>query len=142
MYVPLDTYIAFPLISVPVGVGEENLVVTPVVSDKLVATLPSWGPSFRLYVELYIDSFDGDFLSPYAGDWAYILRVTSTDQHCCDAEDRIPAIQTNKNGYIHISTNIYSAAKSYDLYLNEKTWYGVEILQFKDSHGSVITPFC
>ena len=69
----------------------------PVMSDKLVASLPTWGPAFRISLDLYINSYktiDAD------ADWAEILFVTSTMNQCCNIGDRIPAMFAHKDGYI------------------------------------------
>ena len=44
----------------------------------------SWGPSFKVSLELYINSFDEN--------WAEVLRLTNTENDYGDVGDRIPAI--------------------------------------------------
>ena len=47
-----------------------------------------------------------------------------------DEGDRIPAIFTNKHGYVHISMAIGNNGNTYkDLRLSEKRWYKIELEQ-------------
>ena len=101
----------------------------PVTEDNLLATLPSWGPTYRVTLSLYINSFDGDNL--LRGKWAELLRFTSTDNNCCAMGDRVPAIFTNKGGFIQVATQLGDNANRWrNVFLEEKTWYTLEILQF------------
>ena len=48
--------------------------------------------------------------------------------------DRIPAIFTNKNGYIHVTMAIGTNGNTYkDLYLSEKRWYNIVVEQIYKS---------
>ena len=112
----------------------------PVMSDKLVASLPTWGPAFRISLDLYINSYetiDAD------SDWADILFVTSTMNQCCNIGDRIPALFAHKDGYIKTSTQIGNkGAKSFEhAPLDVTTWYAVELLQHLEE-DKVTCYFC
>ena len=101
----------------------------PVTQDNLLATLPSWGPTYRVTLSLYINSFDGDNL--LRGKWAELLRFTSTDNNCCAMGDRVPAIFTNKGGFIQVASQLGDNGNRWrNVFLEEKTWYSLEILQF------------
>ena len=106
------------------------LVGSPVVHNNLVASLPIWGSSYRLTFSLYINSFDGKNLRQ--GKWAELLRVTRTNNNCCAIGDRIPAIFTNKGGFIQVGTQIGAAGNKWkNVNMNEKTWYKLDIIQYQ-----------
>ena len=128
------------------GEGDDGLmsslfsVSDPVVSDKLVASLATWGPAFRISLDLYINSYetiDAD------SDWAEILFVTSTMNQCCNIGDRIPAMFAHKDGYIKTSTQIGNeGSKSFEhAPLDVTTWYAVELLQHLEE-DKVTIYFC
>ena len=101
---------------------------SPVIQDNLVATLTNWGPSYRIALNLKISSFDGENLQ--RGRWAELLRLTSTDNNCCNIGDRIPAIFTNVNGFIQVATQIDNKGNRWkNINLDENVWYNLEILQ-------------
>ena len=101
----------------------------PVTEDNLLATLPSWGPTYRVTLSLYINSFDGENL--LRGKWAELLRFTRTNNNCCAIGDRIPTILTNKAGFIQVGTQIGDFGNKWkNVNLNVKTWYRVELLQY------------
>ena len=105
---------------------------TPIGQENLLATLPNWGPLFRVSLSLYINSFDGDNLA--RGQFAEVLRVTSSDNNCCRVGDRIPAVFTHKNGFIQVVTQIdRNGNKVKNVNLNEKTWYDLELVQYAQS---------
>ena len=94
-----------------------------------MATLPTWGPSYRITFELFINSFDGVNLKN--GRLAELLRATTTEGNCCRIGDRIPAVFTDKRGFIQVATQIgNSGSKSKNVNLNEKTWYRLDLMQF------------
>ena len=93
-----------------------------------MATLPTWGPSYRVALSLKISSFDGENLQ--RGRWAELLRLTSTNNNCCNIGDRIPLIFTNKNGFIQVATQIDNKGNRWkNINLNENVWYNLELLQ-------------
>ena len=103
----------------------------PVIPNTLVETLPTLGPSYRVYLNLYINSFDGTNLK--GGKWAELLRFTTTENNCCSIGSRIPAIFTNKGGFIQVATQLGTSGnnwKNVNSVNQEKTWYRLEILQF------------
>ena len=98
---------------------------------------------------MYIESYNGHNLRH--GAWAELMRFTTTHHDCCNNKlvanfaeakrlntnilgDRIPAIFTNKNGYIHVTMAIGTNGNTYkDLYLSEKRWYNIVVEQIYKS---------
>ena len=99
--------------------------------SNLLATLPTWGPTFCLTFDLYINSFDGSSLNH---GYAELLRLTSTDADCCEFGDRIPAIFTHKNGHLHIATQIGTKGNAVrDVSLVKSKWHQLELVQYVES---------
>ena len=102
---------------------------SPISQGNLVTTLPTWGPSYRITFELYINSFDGANLKN--GRLAELLRLTTTDSNCCAIGDRIPAIFTDKGGFIQVTTQIGTQGNKWkNVNLNKKTWYRLDLMQY------------
>lgn len=105
----------------------------PVRQDNLVATVPSWGPSFIVSLNLYINSFEGENLMK--DKWAELLRFTSTDNNCCAIGDRIPAIFANKGGFIQVATQLWRKGNRWkNINLDVQTWYNIEMKQFSQNN--------
>ena len=101
-----------------------------ITKNNLVATLPSWGNHFDISLELWIESFTNTNKKGYSE----LLRFTATNKDCCSAGDRIPAIFANKNGFIHVTSQIGTngnAAKNFNI--KTKTWIKVEIKQYQEN---------
>ena len=97
--------------------------------NNLVSTIPTWGPSFRISMDLYINSFDGANLKN--GKLAELLRFTNTNSNCCAIGDRIPAIFTDKRGFIQVATQIGNAGNKWrNVRLSKKAWHRLDILQY------------
>ena len=75
-----------------------------VVSHNLLTTLPTWGPTFKVSVDIFINSFHGQNLKD--GAWAEILRFTNTTNNRDNLGDRLPAVFTHKDGYIIVASQI------------------------------------
>ena len=102
---------------------------SPATHNNLIATLPTWGPSYRIAFNLYVHSFRGRNLK--SGKWAELLRFSRTNNNCCAIGDRIPTIMTNKGGFIQVGTQIGNIGNKWkNVNLNVKTWYRVELLQY------------
>ena len=98
---------------------------------NLLTTLPTWGPTFCLTFDLYINSFDGSSLNH---GYAELLRLTSTDADCCGLGDRIPAIFAHKNGHLHIATQIGNTGNAVrDVSLVKSKWHQLELVQYVES---------
>ena len=101
-----------------------------ITKDNLVATLPSWGDYFDISMELWIGSYSG----ANTNGWTELLRFTATNKDCCSAGDRIPAIFANKNGYIHVTSQVGTngnANKNFNI--KTQTWTKVEIKQYQEN---------
>ena len=97
---------------------------TKVKKNKEIGTIASWGPTFRVAVDIIVHSA--------APGWTSILRFTSTSHNWNQMGDRIPAIFYHSTGYLHI---VSAVDKNADYYVNfnidfEK-WYHIEIAQTK-----------
>ena len=98
-----------------------------------MATVPSWGPSFIVSLNLYINTFDGENLMQ--DKWAELLRFTSTDNNCCAIGDRIPAIFANKGGFIQVATQLWRKGNRWkNINLDVQTWYNIEMKQFSQNN--------
>ena len=110
---------------------------TLVSRNNLLATVSTLGQSYRVYLKLYINSFDGDNLK--SGKWAELLRLTRTNKNCCSIGDRIPLILTNKGGFIQVATQIGSSGNNWkNVNLNARTWYRLEIVQYEHNDKVLI----
>ena len=101
-----------------------------IMKNNLLATLPSWGPTYKVSFDLYIRSFDAENLG--GGVWAELIRFTSTNNHGGSPGDRVPAVFTHKNlSIIHVVNQIGSNVNyATNVKLSEKTWYKVELVQY------------
>ena len=98
-----------------------------------MATVPSWGPSFIVSLNLYINSFDGENLMQ--DKWAELIRFTATDNNCCAIGDRIPAIFANKGGFIQVATQLWRKGNRWkNINLDVQTWYNIEMKQFSQNN--------
>ena len=80
-------------------------------------------------MDLYINSFDRPNLKN--GKYAELLRFTDTDGNCCAVGDRIPAIFTEKRGFIQVATQIGNAGNKWrNVRLSKKAWHRLDILQY------------
>ena len=105
----------------------------PAVHSNLVGTIPTWGPAFRVEFALYINSFDGPSLKN--GKFAELIRFTSRDGNCCAVGNRIPAIFTDRGGFIQVATQIGTQGNKWrNVKLDEKIWYTLELIQSNHDH--------
>ena len=71
--------------------------------------------------------------------WSEVLRFTATEEDCCSAGDRIPALFVNKAGYIYATSQVGSRGDYHKpFYIQPKTWTKVEIKQYS-IRGKVIS---
>ena len=97
--------------------------------NNLLETLATWGPSYKISMDLYINSFDGPNLKN--GKLAELIRLTTTNGNCCGIGDRIPAIFTNKRGFIQVGTQIGSNGNKWtNVNLNARSWYKLDLMQY------------
>ena len=76
-----------------------------------------------------------------------MLRFTTraTDAECCQVGDRVPALVLHSNGTLYVSTQIgdngaWNYTHNYTRYLNQSTWYALEMNQF-EKFGKVCTTY-
>ena len=94
------------------------------ITEKLVASLPSLGPYFSVSFEMWVDKFHSQV-------WTEVLRFTATGKNCCNPGDRIPAFFVNKNGHIHVTSQVGTVGNYYvDVPIKLKTWVKVEVKQY------------
>ena len=106
---------------------------TIVKKQHLLKTLVTWGPTFKISLKLFINSFVGHNLQN--GNLAEVLRFTTTDNDCCAIGDRIPAIFTHRRGFLQVATHIGADGnKKKNFRLDEKTWYTLEIKQYRKNN--------
>ena len=104
-----------------------------VTKDNLVETLPTWGKYFEVSLKIWVESFSGN-----NDGWSELLRFTATENDCCFAGDRIPAIFVNSAGYIHLTSQVGTNGNFYrNADIKLKTWIKVEIKQYP-KNGKVI----
>ena len=110
-----------------------------VVSHNLLTTLPTWGPTFKVSVDIFINSFHGKNLKD--GAWAEILRFTNTTNNRDNLGDRLPAVFTHKDGYIIVASQI-GDNNNYliggHIHLKKKTWHKLEITQFSQNSTVIL----
>ena len=101
-----------------------------VVSHNLLNTLPTWGPTYKVSLDIFINSFDGG-----NGVWPEVLRFTNTTINCCEPGGRLPVVFTHKDGYIHVDSQVGDGSSQIggEIYLKEKTWYKLEIAQLSEN---------
>ena len=78
-----------------------------------------------------------------AATWTTVIRLTATDDNCCDPGDRIPLVLINNDGYFEVSSHVngdnnylflfyFELGKKYHMNIqqwkeNEKYWYEITI---------------
>ena len=93
---------------------------------KEIGKIDSWGPLFRISLDLIIHSRVNDVFSSVLA-----FKGNGNIRDCCEIGDRIPAIFTVKGGFIQVATNINNQGNRVkNVNLNEKTWYKFELMQY------------
>ena len=95
-------------------------------SEEL-ATIPVWGPTWRVTFDLKITAFPTH--------WAGILHFT-TGENCCKIGDRIPFVKLHKDNQLVIlnaANNQGNHQTRVNLEVNR--WYNIEISQTKDTNN-------
>ena len=92
--------------------------------NQEIGTIASWGPTFRVAVDIIVHSAGSGATS--------ILRFTSTSHDCCKMGDRLPAIIYNSEGYLHLTSAVNKNPNYYvNFNIDFKKWYHIEIAQTK-----------
>jgi len=98
--------------------------------DNLVKVFQDWKPSFFIKFDLKIESFKPQ----KGGSWGSVIHFTSTDNMCCNVGDRVPALFTHSDGYLHHCMAINdNGNKYYNEFVDQGKWYTIEYNQFFDS---------
>ena len=95
-------------------------------NDHLLATLPSWGPTYKVSLELYVNSFPSG--RPI---WAEILRFSTSDQNCCSPGDRSPLLMLDgkEGGRLVVCGTTSRGNWCRRLKISSNKWYKVELEQ-------------
>ena len=89
---------------------------------KELATIPVWGPSFRVTFDVFISSYEVD-------TWTNILHFT-TGNNCCSVGDRIPMIKSHSSGNLVILNAVGDDGNHQTFVpLSINKWHTVEISQ-------------
>ena len=96
---------------------------------RLLETVESWGPFFRISFDLFISSFG-------PSTWSSILSFKGNGgtSNCCDNGDRVPIVQLRKNGKLYFISSVngngntaFHTASAVD----SNQWLEIEIEQTK-----------
>ena len=89
------------------------------------------GHHFEISLQMWIESYnDGDIIHGFSE----LLRFSATGQNCCSPGDRIPAIFTNKNGYVHVASHVGTNGNYHkDFRLPVKTWINIVVKQYLEN---------
>ena len=95
-----------------------------VIKNSQIGTIASWGPTFRVAVDIIVHS---------AGSgWTSILRFASTHHDNHHMGVRIPAIFYHSKGHLHITSGVDKKPNYFvDYNIDLKKWYHIEIAQTK-----------
>ena len=110
------------------GITEQSAAI--VERNKLLATIDgSWGPLFRVSLDLIIWSF--------SSNWANVLAFKGNggDHDCCNNGDRVPLIHAGENSYLHFSHSINGNGNEWkNVRITSSRWYNIIIEQVMESN--------
>ena len=98
--------------------------------NKEIGTIDSWGPFFRVSLDLIIHS--SQKLDQYYSVLAF--KGNGGTSNCCEHGDRIPAILVSRNDalneHLNFCNSVYNNGNYYyDFTINLNTWYNIIIEQ-------------
>ena len=107
----------------------------PVLKENILGSIPTWGPEYKLSVEIYIDSFGNSSNNRNTE----ILRLNAGDAAYGKAGYMIPALYTDSGTsgnlrQIQIATQIgdnWSWSKT--IPVSRRTWYTLDLIQYVDN---------
>ena len=100
-----------------------------------MATLPTWGPEYRVSLSFYVHSL---IVPGMTVPYTELLSFTASEQ-LASIGYRIPAIFIGSGGGIGIGTQIGDNGNWwYGFPFSEETWYQLELTQFIES--STVNP--
>ena len=73
-------------------------------SSNLLGSLATWGPAYRVSVEVKINSFTGPGLRD--GEWAELLSFSATNNYEGNSGDRVPGVFSHRDGSILVATQV------------------------------------
>ena len=92
------------------------------------------GYQFEISFQMWIESYNNGNRHGFSE----FLRFSVTGKDCCSPGDRIPAIFTNKNGYVHVASHVGSNGNYHkDFRLPVKTWINIVVKQYLEN-GKVV----
>ena len=92
---------------------------------RLIDTVESWGPFFRITFDLFISSFG-------PSEWSSILSFKGNGgtSDCCNNGDRVPIVQLSKNGQLYFINSVNGNGNAYfHTAVETNKWYKIEIEQ-------------
>ena len=92
---------------------------------RLIETVESWGPFFRISFDLFISSFG-------PSEWSSILSFKGNGgtSNCCNNGDRVPIVQLRKNGQLYFINSVNGNGNAYfHTAVDTNKWYKIEIEQ-------------
>ena len=97
-----------------------------------IATIPRWGPWFRVSFDLKINSYR----SVNKGGWSSVIafKKDGGESNLEKIGDRIPAVFLNKKESLHFSSGV-SGKRNHNfdfISIKLKKWYGIVIEQTRD----------
>ena len=102
-----------------------------IVKGQFLKEFLEWGPYFKVEADITVTEVPTD-------DWTNVFHFT-TGENSGSLGSRIPAVWINKDGYLHICTNLvgktYGICKGYDFVLDKK--HHLVIGQFHEN-GEII----
>ena len=106
---------------------------TVIKENNLLTTLPFLGKEFEISLDVFVSAFTVPNMQ--WGNYAEILRLTTTNNDCCKKGDRIVALFTRKDNSLipitHIGEN-YNYAPVFGSIKVDK-WINVRAKQFMDT---------
>ena len=109
--------------------GQNFNVGSNVKQNNKIGTIESWGPLFRVSLDLIIHSI------PQNLHYSVLAFETNKTSHCnnCEHGGRIPAIFVDKRGaqvFLFIANSVNdNKDQSFEHYINLNTWYNIIIEQ-------------
>ena len=99
---------------------------------KLIDTIATWGPFFKISFDLFIISFG-------PSKWSSVLsfKGNGATQNCCNNGDRVPIIQLHSAGRLYF-INAVNGEGNHNFYeiVQSNKWHNIEIEQ-KNLNGKV-----
>ena len=93
--------------------------------SNIIDTLSTWGPEFKVSLEMKVNSFP----TPTEA-WAEVLRFTDSEIDWAWAGaygNRIPGMHINTAGFVEITPSIGTDKRPYP---NRNTWHKYEMFQY------------